>query len=116
VRAVDVGSGLGSIGYVAHPRHTAAEPAPMPGSNVVTASAVMRYRGMEQPAVYAEATGGASLRHGGTPLTTAGMDLKASASPLSLVRGGLGLQIDNSSRMTLQLRKGRIGLYMRSAF
>ena len=119
----DLGLGLGTVGYVARP--AVGEPVAGPataGSFVASAPLVtigMRYRTSELSVLFADVSGArnSALNRGGDAyFTKVGVEWKASPSRFNLTHGGLGLQLDGGSRMSLRLRKGVLGLYLRSQF
>jgi hypothetical protein len=115
--ATDIGFGLGTVGYVVRPVSGAPmNVSPNLASTVTTANVGLRYRASERSVLYADAAAAPGFDRGDAYFTKVGIEWKAARSPLSLVHGGLGFQIDNTSRMTFKLRKGAVGVYMRSEF
>lgn len=116
---LDVGLGLGTVGYLVRP--------PVQGATDSSASLAnpsplltvgMRYRTSERSAVYADTSSARGFAANGHDAYTAkvGMEWKSASSPVRLMQGGLGMQLDGGGRMMLRVRKGTVGVYLRSAF
>lgn len=118
----DVGFGVGSVVLMAQPV--------MGGSSVDTASAGVaiagspavsvgiRRRTSAASTVYADATRTHSVGVNGIDSYSGkvGVEWKSAESRWSVAYSGLGMRLSPESRMTLSLRKGGLGIYMRSRF
>lgn len=114
--ATDIGFGLGSVGYVVRPYGGMSSEAPMLASTATSVSVGVRYHANERSVVYADASAAPGFDRGDAYFTKVGIEWKAASSPLSLVHGGIGFQLDNTSRMTFRVRRGGLGVYLRSEF
>lgn len=115
-----VGVGVGTVGYLVRPP---AQGAALDSSaSLVNPSALltvgMRYRTSERSAVYADTSSALGFSANGRDAYSAkvGMEWKSTSSPVRLMQGGLGMQLDGGGHMTLRVRKGTVGVYLRSAF
>lgn len=116
---LDVGMGVGTIGYVVRPPAQGAMDSSASLVNPSTLLSVgMRYRTSERSAVYADTSSARGFAANGHDAYTAkvGMEWKSASSPVRFTQGGLGMQLDGGGRMTLRVRKGTVGVYMRSSF
>ena len=91
------------------------------GSTVLTLG--MRYKTSPTASFFADASswrGSSSAGNGGTPDTAVagkvGMEFKSAQSMLHVAYGGLGVRLAGDSKMTVKLRRGGLGVFMRSAF
>ncbi len=53
---------------------------------------------------------------GEAPTTRVGIEWKPAESQISFLRQGLGIRLDDDQRLVMRLRKGWIGVYLRSSF
>jgi hypothetical protein len=119
---VGVGLGLGTVTYGLSPTRG------LPGvfgdesSTVLVTGTVltlgMRYRTSAHSVLFADAAGvrGLGLERGDAVVGKVGVDFKLAQSRWNVSYGGLGMGLAGDTRMTLRLRKGGLGLYMRSSF
>jgi hypothetical protein len=118
----DVGMGLGTISYVSRPTGSLPGLGPTGSANALAAGTVltlgMRYRTSERSAIYGDAAGvqGVGVEGGQTVVGKVGVEFKSARSRFDIAYGGLGLQLAGDARMTVKVRRGGLGLYMRSAF
>ncbi|CAN5287229.1 hypothetical protein BH11PSE9_BH11PSE9_19270 [soil metagenome] len=116
---LDVGVGVGTVGYLVRPPAQSAVDSP---ANLVNPSTLltvgMRYRTSERSTVFADTSSARGFAGNGHDAYVAkvGMEWKSASSPVRFMQGGLGLQLDGGGRMTLRVRKGTVGVYMRSSF
>jgi len=106
-----MGGGVGGVG--------ALRDAPPVG--VASGSVLMlglHYRATESSSVYADASrvSGLGLNGDDQVVGKVGMEFKAARSQWGLAYGGLGFRMAGDARMTVKLRRGGVGLFMRSAF
>ena len=124
----DVGVGVGTLALTALPLGAAPSAAPngtLDNSTILLASAPslsvgMRYRASPQSTLFADASGTRSLglNSGDTYLGKVGIEWKPASftSRWNIAYGGIGWRLSADSRMTLRIRGGGLGLYMRSQF
>lgn len=124
----DFGFGVGTLALTARPLGTAPSAAPDPtldNSTILLASAPsltvgMRYRASPQSTLFADATGtrGLGYNSGDAYLGKVGVEWKPASlnSRWNIAYGGIGWKLSTDSRMTLRIRSGGVGLYMRSQF
>jgi hypothetical protein len=116
----DLGVGLGTLAYVVRPTGS------LPGlgdsgQSVLASGSVltlgMRYRTSASSAVFADAASwhGAGLS-GDAVVGKVGLEFKTAKSTLNLAYGGLGLALPGDARMMLRVRRGGLGLVLRSSF
>ena len=116
----DLGLGVGTLVYVARPIGS------LPGLGADNATVLasgtvltlgMRYRTSARSAVFADAASwyGAGL-NGDAVVGKVGLEFKTAKSSWNVAYGGLGLTLPGDARMTLRVRHGGLGLYMRSSF
>jgi hypothetical protein len=124
----DLGIGVGAMTLTAQPLGAPPSAAPnttLDGAPVLLASAPalsvgMRFRTSRESTVFADASGarGFGPNNGDAYLGKVGVEWK----PVSFVQrwniayGGIGWRLSADSRMTLRIRGGGLGLYMRSQF
>lgn len=115
--AAGIGIGLGSMGAVVMPAAGAAQPLRL-GAMVPTVSVGLRYRTTPNSLVYADAMQARNLLPGGVDAYQAkvGVEWARRESPWRLDGGSLGLRLDSGLRMSLRLRKDKVGIYVRSTF
>jgi len=125
----ELGLGIGTLAYVtqliervrpaaAHltgANGDAANAAVLGSGSVLTLG--MRYRASDRSTLYADA---ADVRRMGferdAVVGKVGIEFKSAQSQWSIAYGGLGVRLADDTRMTLRLRKGGLGIYMRSSF
>ncbi len=124
----DVGFGIGTLTLTARPLGTPPSAAPGPtldNSRILLASAPtltvgMRYRATPQSTLFADAAGtrGLGSNSGDAYLGKVGVEWKPASfsSRWNIAYGGIGWKLSSDSRMTLRIRSGGVGLYMRSQF
>lgn len=112
-----IGIGLGSMGTVVMPAAGAAQPMRL-GAMVPTVSVGLRYQTSPHSLVYADALQARNLLPGGVDAYQAkvGVEWARRESPLRLDGGSLGVRFDSGLRMSLRLRKDKVGIYVRSTF
>ena len=80
----------------------------------------MRYRASPQSTLFADAAGtrGLGFNSGDAYLGKVGVEWNpaSAAARWHIAYGGIGWKLSADSRMTLRIRSGGIGLYMRSQF
>lgn len=116
----DVGVGLGAIGY----RSTGIDGRALDEGQslrhaVPSVSLAMRYRVSPGAAVYADASNARGLYGRGSDAYFTKLGVEWSGSPQSgwsLARGGIGLQLDSGKTMTMRIKGGGLGIYLRSKF
>lgn len=116
----DLGVGIGTISYVARPTGMVQG---LAGDGALLASGTvlmlgMRYRTSERSALYADAAGvhGLGLDGREAVVGKVGIEFKAAQSRWNVAYGGLGFHLAGDTRMTLRVRKGGLGIYMRRSF
>jgi hypothetical protein len=125
----DVGLGLGTLTYTSRPTGSVSGPPPLPGqagdAGVASAMATgtvltmgMRYRTSERSAVFADAASarGPGLEGTDGVVGKVGVEFKSAQSRLNIAYGGLGMRLAGDTRMTLRLRRGGLGVFMKHAF
>lgn len=122
----DLGFGIGTLALTARPLGTAPSAAPtVDNSTILLASAPsltvgMRYRASPHSTVFADATGtrGLGSNSGDAYLGKVGVEWKPASlsSRWNIAYGGIGWKLSTDSRMTLRIRSGGVGLYVRSQF
>jgi hypothetical protein len=119
----DLGLGLGAVTLSSSP--TGAVPGLANGGNgnVIASGTVltvgMRYRTSPQSSVYADASGwrgnGFDSTDGGVA-GKVGLEFKSAQSRFNVAYGGLGMRLTGDSKMTVRLRRGGLGLFMKREF
>jgi hypothetical protein len=118
----DMGLGLGAVTLTSRPTGLVPGLVNGGGANVVASSTVltlgMRYRTSPQSSVYADAS---SWRGNGVDVNDGvagkvGLEFKSAQSRFNVAYGGLGMRLTGDSKMTVRLRRGGLGLFMRSEF
>lgn len=118
----DLGLGLGMLTYDSRP--TGSIPGLGAGgvSNVLASGTVMtvgmRYRTTPTSTLYADASGvrGRGFDGGEAVVGKVGIEFKAAQSRFNINYGGLGLRLAGDTRMTLRVKRGGLGIFMRSSF
>lgn len=116
----NLGVGVGTLGFLVAPidgsstgPHTLAHATP-------TVTVGWRYRVSDQSTIYADASGARRISADArTDLYNTKIGLEWTAkkpSALGLEKGALGMQLDSGVRMSLRVRRGGVGVYMRSQF
>jgi hypothetical protein len=118
----DVGFGLGTITYLERPTGVFQGPGLANDNGTVATTGTvltlgMRYRTSAHSAVYADAAGvrGPGITGDGV-VGKVGIEFKAAQSRFNINYGGLGMKFAGDTRMTLRLRRGGLGVYMRRSF
>jgi hypothetical protein len=116
----DVGLGLGTLTYTSRPIGAAPGFASDNGTMTTTGTVLtlgMRYRTSDHSALYADAAGvrGPGINGDGV-VGKVGIEFKSAQSRFNINVGGLGMKLAGDTRMTLRLRRGGLGIFMRRAF
>lgn len=116
-----VGIGFGSITLTDRPVGTA--PLRDTAPTAIASGSVMmlglHYRATDSSSFYADASRVSGLGGSGDDpqvVGKVGMEFKAARSQWNVAYGGLGFRMAGDARMTVKLRRGGVGLFMRSAF
>jgi len=118
----DVGFGVGSVVLMAMPVSAGVSPdATNIGMSIAASPALsvgIRRKTSAVSTVYADATRTRSMGVNGIDSYSGkvGVEWKTAESRWSVAYSGLGMRLGSESRMTLSLRKGGLGIYMRSKF
>jgi hypothetical protein len=124
----DLGVGVGTLALTAQP--FGAAPSAAPSSTLDTPTILlmsapslsvgMRYRASPQSTFFADASGthGLGSSNGDAYVGKVGVEWKpvSLSSRWNIAYGGIGWRLSADSRMTLRIRGGGLGLYMRSQF
>ncbi|MEP7099709.1 MAG: hypothetical protein ABI781_04325 [Burkholderiales bacterium] len=119
---VDLGLGLGSLTYGTRPTGSLPGLGSEGASSVLASGTVMtvgmRYRSTPTSTLYADASGvrGHGFDGGEAVVGKVGIEFKAAQSRFNINYGGLGLRLAGDTRMTLRVKRGGLGIFMRSAF
>ena len=118
----DVGFGVGSVALMARPTlGVSADDAATAGIALASSPSLsvgIRRRTSSVSTVYADATRSYNIGLNGidTYSGKVGVEWKSAESRWSVAYSGLGLRLSSESRMTVNLRRGGLGIYMRSQF
>ncbi len=124
----DLGVGVGALTLTARPlgdTPSAAPSATLDNGTILLASVPsltvgMRFRASPESTLFADASGtrGLGLNNGDAYLGKVGIEWKPAslASRWNIAYGGIGWRLSADSRMTLRIRGGGLGLYIRSQF
>ena len=118
----DVGFGVGSVALMARPMlGVSADDAATVGIALASAPSLsvgIRRRTSSVSTVYADATRSYNIGLNGIDSYSGkvGVEWKSAESRWSIAYSGLGLRLSPESRMTVNLRRGGLGIYMRSRF
>lgn len=118
----DLGLGLGTLTYGTRPTGSVPGLGGEGASNVLAAGTVltlgMRYRTSANATLFADASGvrGHGFDANDGVVGKVGIEFKAAQSRLSVNYGGLGLRLAGDTRMTVRVKRGGLGVYMRSTF
>ena len=118
----DLGLGLGTLTYGARPAGSLPGVPNDAGAGVLASGTVltlgMRYRSSDRATLYADASGvrGYGFDAGEAVVGKVGIEFKAAQSRFNIGYGGLGLKLAGDTRMTLRVRRGGLGVFMRSQF
>ena len=115
----DVGVGVGTLGYRVTPFGALADDPRISTGAAPMVSVAWRYRVSEQSVLHADASSARGLAANGGDgyFTKIGVEWKAKPeSRLGLDGSSLGLQLDSGLRMSMRLKKGGVGFYLRSKF
>jgi hypothetical protein len=113
----DVGIGLGAIGRVMAPVETGGEATLAYAASTLTLG--LRYQLSERSTLYADASGARRQGDAGADLFAAKLGVEwagRSRSRLGFDKGAFGLLLDSGYRMSLRIRHGGLGIYMRGQF
>ena len=118
----DLGFGVGSVALMARPIQGASlDDAATAGIALASSPALsvgIRRRTSSVSTVYADATRSRNIGLNGIDSYSGkvGVEWKSAESRWSVAYSGLGLRLSSESRMTVNLRRGGLGIYMRSQF
>ena len=118
----DLGLGLGTLAYSVRPVGSTTGVMPEAPANVIGSGTVltlgMRYRTSDRSSFFADAASwrGAGIDGGDAVAGKVGIEFKSAQSRFNIAYGGLGLKLAGDARMTLRMRRGGLGIYMRSTF
>ncbi len=115
----DVGIGVGTLGYRVTPFGALADDPRISTGAAPMLSVAWRYRVSDQSVFHADASSarGLAVYGGDGYFTKIGVEWKAKPeSRLGLDGSSLGLQLDSGLRMSMRLKKGGVGFYLRSKF
>lgn len=118
----DLGLGLGTLTQGARPTGSLPGLASDGSASMLAAATVMtvgmRYRSSDRSTLYADASGvrGHGFDGGEAVVGKVGIEFKAAQSRFGIAYGGLGLKLDGDTRMTVRLKRGGLGVFMRSKF
>ena len=78
----------------------------------------LRYRATDSSSLYAHATNvrGLGAEFDERVVGKVGIEFKAAQSKFGIDYGGLGMRLAGDARMTVKLRRGGVGIFMRSSF
>ena len=114
----DIGVGLGTVAYSAPTSDERTEGQTL--RNAVPALSVgMRYRVSPESAVYADASNARGLYGKGSDAYSAKVGLEWQGEPRrgwGFMQGGVGLRMDSGKTMTMRVKGGGLGVYLRSKF
>jgi hypothetical protein len=122
----DLGVGVGALALTAQPLGVAPSAGPnaaLDNPAMLLASAPsltigMRFRASRESTLFADASSTYGLNNGDAHLGKVGIEWKPAslASRWNIAYGGIGWRLSADSRMTLRIRGGGLGLYVRSQF
>lgn len=118
----DLGLGLGTLTQGARPTGSLGGVANDGSASVLAAATVMtvgmRYRSSDRATLYADASGVRGHGFDGREAVVGkvGIEFKAAQSRFDIAYGGLGLKLDGDTRMTVRVKRGGLGIFMRSKF
>jgi len=115
----DVGVGVGTLGYRVTPIGALADDPRIRTGATPMLSVGWRYRVSDQSVLHADALSarGLAVNGGDGYFTKIGVEWKAKPeSRFGLDGSSLGLQFDSGLRMSIRLKKGGVGFYLRSKF
>lgn len=118
----DLGLGLGTLTYGARPTGSLPGMLNQASSSVLASGTVltlgMRYRTSDRSTFYADASGvrGYGFDGGEAVVGKVGFEFKTAQSRFNIGYGGLGLKLAGDTRMTLRVKRGGVGVFMRSKF
>lgn len=118
----DVGFGVGSVALMANPTAGAVAADGAATSIALVSSPSLsvgiRRRTSDVSTLYADATHARSIGVSGIDSYSGkvGVEWKTAESRWSIAYSGLGMRLSSESRMTVSLRKGGLGIYMRKQF
>ena len=114
----DVGVGLGTVAYSAPASDLRTDGQTL--RNAVPALSVgMRYRVSPESAVYADASNARGLYGKGSDAYSAKVGVEWHGEPRpgwGFIQGGIGLRMDSGKIMTMRVKGGGLGVYLRSKF
>ena len=115
----DVGVGIGTLGYRVTPFGALSDDPRISTGAAPMVSVAWRYRVSDQSVLHADASSarGLAVNGGDGYFTKIGVEWKAKPeSRWGLDGSSLGLQLDSGLRMSMRLKKGGVGFYLRSKF
>ena len=114
----DVGVGLGTVAYSAPASDLRSDGQTLRHA-VPALSVGMRYRVSPESAVYADASNARGLYGKGSDAYSAKLGVEWQGEPRpgwGFMQGGLGLRMDSGRTMTMRVKGGGVGVYLRSKF
>lgn len=112
------GFGIGTVGYLApDPEQATGTSRKLVGA-VPNLSLGWRYRVSHATSVYADTSGARGLIEPGLPAynTRVGVEWKPARERFGWDRGSFGVQFDSGYRMSLRVRHGGLGVFVRGSF
>jgi len=117
------GIGVGSVALIDRPSSAAlgGRLGDAPSATLASGTVLMlglRFKASERSSLYADASRlhGLGLDGDERVVGKVGIEFKAAQSRWNIAYGGLGLRLAGESRMTVKLRRGGIGVFMRREF
>ena len=114
----DIGVGLGTAAYIV-PAGDARDGQSTFRNAVAALSVGMRYRVSPESAVYADASNAPGLYGKGSDAYSAKVGVEWHGVPRTgwgFMQGGVGLRMDSGKTMTMRVKGGGLGVYLRSKF
>ncbi|MEO6410222.1 MAG: hypothetical protein ABIO45_15920 [Burkholderiaceae bacterium] len=115
----DIGVGVGTVAYSLPGSGTRRDDEQSLRNAVPAVSVGLRYRSSPDSAVYADASSAPGLYGKGSDAYSAKLGIEWQGEPRSgwgFMQGGLGLRLDSGKIMTMRVKGGGLGVYLRSKF
>ena len=115
----DIGVGLGMVGYNVVTPEARADDAQTLRNAVPSVNVGIRYRVSPGSAIYADAASARGLYGKGSAAYFTKLGVEWQGSPRSgwgLAHGGIGLRLDSGKTMTMRVKGGGLGVFLRSQF
>ena len=115
----DIGIGVGAVAYSLPASDARRDQAQTLRNAVPALSVGLRYRVSPESAVYADASNARGLYGKGSDAYSAKVGLEWQGEPRpgwGFMQGGLGLRLDSGKTMTMRVKGGGLGVYLRSKF